>query len=164
MDGLITRPAHTGDLVAINDIYNHYVLTSTATYQVEPEPIEGRLAWFAAHDATHPVVVAEVDGHVLGWGALAPFHEREAYAHTVEDSVYVHHQRHRLGIGAAILAELIRLGQEFGHRTVIAGIDSEQAPSIALHERYGFVPVGRLKEAGYKFGRWLDVIYMQRML
>jgi phosphinothricin acetyltransferase len=158
------RPATAADLEAVNAIYNHYVLTSTATYQTEPELIEARRAWFAAHDAAHPVLLAELDGQVLGWGSLSPFHDRAAYAHTVENSVYVHQAHHRRGIGAALLQELLRLGQQAGHRTVIAAIDSEQAPSVALHRRFEFVPVGRLQAVGYKFGRWLDVIYMQRML
>jgi phosphinothricin acetyltransferase len=158
------RPATLADLEAINDIYNHYVLTSTATYQLDPEPLEGRERWFASHDAQHPVLVATIAGRVVGWGSLSPFHPREAYSRTVEDSVYLHHDFHRRGIGSLLLAELLRLGGEHGHRAVIALIDSEQAASVAFHERHGFAQVGHLKEVGFKFGRWLDVVYMQRRL
>lgn len=164
MDGLTIRAATVADLDAVNDIYNYYVLTSTATYQIAPETIEARRAWFAAHDEQHPVIVAEIDDRILGWGSLSSLSEREAYDRSVSNSVYIHHDYHRRGVGAAVLAELTRLGREFGHHTVIAGIDSEQAPSIALHERFGFVQVAYLKEVGYKFDRWLDRIDMQLML
>jgi L-amino acid N-acyltransferase len=164
MDGLTIRPADSGDLNVINDIYNHYVLTSTATYQVQPEPIEGRRAWFAAHDEQHPIIVAELDRRVLGWGSLSRVSEREAYDRSVSNSVYINHDHHRRGIGAAVLGELIELAREAGHHTIIAGIDSEQVPSLGLHERFGFVPVARLREVGYKFDRWLDRIDMQLML
>jgi phosphinothricin acetyltransferase len=109
-------------------------------------------------------VVAEVAGAVLGWGALSRFHTREAYLHTVENSVYVHHEHHRRGLAAALLAELIALARQHGHHTIIADIDGEQAPSLALHERYGFERVGQLKAVGYKFNRWLDVVCMQYTL
>lgn len=158
------RPATFADLEAINAIYNHYVLTSTATYQLTPETLEARRDWFARHDAAHPIIVATVADAVLGWASLSPFHPREAYARTVENSVYVHHDHHRRGLGAALLGALVQLAVSHGHQTIVAGIDSEQAPSIALHERFEFTTVGRLAAVGYKFERWLDVVYMQRML
>src|SRR5215213_7135688 len=86
--GVVIRPATADDLGDINDIYNHYVLHSSATYQEAPEPIEGRRAWFARHGPSHPVTVAEVGGRVVGWGSLSPFHARSAYRNTVENSVY----------------------------------------------------------------------------
>ena len=111
-----------------------------------------------------PVTVAEVDGEVVGWGSLSPYHPRSAYRRTVENSVYVRHDRHRQGIGAALLADLIDRAAALGHHAIIAGIDSEQTPSVAIHRRFGFEHVGHLRQVGFKFGRWLDVIYMQRML
>src|SRR5688572_23959658 len=158
------RAATAADLPAINDIYNHYVLRSTCTYQLEPEPMEGREKWFAAHGPQHPVIVAEVGGRVVGWGSLSKYHQRAAYARTVENSVYVHHDYQRRGIGSVLLAELIKMARERGHRTIIAAIDGEQAGSIAIHARFGFAKVGHMKELGYKFDRWLDVVYMQLML
>jgi len=158
------RPATEADLVAINDIYNHYVLHSTCTYQEEPEPIEGRRQWFAHHDAQHPIIVAETDGRVVGWGSLSAYHARSAYRRTVENSVYVHHERHRRGIGSALLNNLIDRARALGHRAIIAGIDAEQAASVGLHARFEFQKVGQLKQVGYKFGRWLDVIYMELLL
>lgn len=158
------RPATESDLVAINDIYNHYVLHSNCTYQEEPETIENRREWFAHHGAKHPVIVAEMDGRVVGWGSLSAYHERSAYRHTVENSVYVHHQYHRHGLGSILLQELITLAKNAGHRAIIAGIDSEQAGSVALHAKFRFQEVGRLKQVGFKSGRWLDVIYMEFLL
>src|SRR5947208_1988322 len=92
------RPATEGDLSTINDIYNHFVLHSTCTYQTEPERMEDRRGWFANHGPKHPITVAESNGIVVGWGSLSPFHPRAAYAQTVEDSVYVHHSYHRQGV------------------------------------------------------------------
>jgi phosphinothricin acetyltransferase len=158
------RPATDSDLPAINDIYNFYVLQSTCTYQDEPESIEQRHAWFAAHGSKHPVIVAESDGQVLGWGSLSPFHSRCAYRNTVENSVYVHREHQRCGIGSALLQVLISRARELGHHVIIAAIDAEQTGSVGLHARAGFEKVGHFKQVGFKFDRWLDVIYMQRMI
>ena len=158
------RPATESDLVAINDIYNHYVLHSTCTYQEKLEPLEGREQWFLNRGTQHPVIVAVIDGQVTGWGSLSAYHERSAYRHTVENSVYVHHQHHRRGIGSLLLQELIVRARSLGHRAIIAGIDAEQAASVALHARCRFEKVGHFKQVGFKFGRWLDVIYMEMIL
>ena len=159
------RPATESDLVAINDLYNHYVLHSTCTFQEEPEPLEGRRRWFDRHGDKHPVIVAvAADGQVVGWGSLSAFHERSAYRHTVENSIYVQHQFHRRGIGSLLLQALIFHTGELGHSVIIAGIDGEQFASVALHARFHFEKVGHLKGVGFKFGRWLDVIYMELKL
>ena len=158
------RAAAPADLGAINDIYNHYVLHSTCTYQEEPEPLESRRQWFQHHGDRHPVIVAEVDGQVIGWGSLSPYHARSAYRHTVENSVYVHHRHHRRGIGSRLLQELITRARGLGHRAIIAGIDADQPASIALHAKFCFEEVGHLRQVGFKFGRWLDVIYMELLL
>ena len=160
----IIRPATRDDLPAINDIYNHYVLHSTCTYQEEPETMVQRALWFEAHGPEHPVTVLELDGLVAGWGSLSKFHARSAYRFSVENSVYVRHDLHRRGIGAALLQDLLRRASELKLHTLVAGIDTEQTPSIALHRKFGFVDVAHLKEVGFKFGRWLDVVYMQKML
>lgn len=158
------RLARSDDLPSINDIYNHYVRQSTCTYQETLEPMELRQAWFERHGPRHPVTVAEIDRQVVGWGALSPFHARSAYRFSVENSLYVHHQHHRKGIGDALLTDLIARARPLGHRTIIAGIDADQEASIAIHAKHGFVKVGHLREVGYKFERWLDVIYMQLSL
>lgn len=158
------RPATEADLVAINDIYNYYVLHSTCTYQEEPEPIESRRQWFRHHSDQHPVTVAELAGRVVGWGSLSAYHARSAYRRTVENSVYVHHQHHRRGIGSLLLSDLIARAHDLGHHTIIAGIDAEQTASVTLHARFRFEKVGCLRQVGFKFGRWLDVIYMELLL
>ena len=164
MSGIAIRLATVADLDRINEIYNHYVLHSTCTYQTEPEPIEGRRKWFEAHGERHPVTVAEEDGRVVGWGSLSRFHARAAYGRTVENSVYVDPALHRRGIGRLLLVDLIERAQDLGHHTIVALIDADQLPSIAIHEKLGFETVGRLKEVGYKFDRWLHVIHMQKLL
>ena len=161
---MLIRPATLADLDAINAIYNYYVLHSTCTYQEEPSTAEERAAWFARHGASHPVTVAERAGEVVGWGSLSPYHVRSAYRRTVENSVYVRYDMHRQGIGAALLADLIERATSLGHHVIIAGIDSEQTASTAIHRRFRFEHVGHLREVGFKFGRWLDVLYMERML
>ena len=155
------RLAQTPDLPDINAIYNHSVLYSTATYQTEPSSDAERAAWFAAHGDRHPVVVAELDGRVVGWGSLSPYHHRAAFARTVEDSVYIHQDFHRRGVGRAILGELLKRAKEVGHHRIIAAISGDQEPSLALHESMGFTERGRLTEVGFKFGRWLDVVYLE---
>lgn len=164
MDEPLIRQATACDLDAVNAIYNHYVLKSTTTYQTEPETAEERRAWFEARGPVHPVTVAEAGGEILGWGSLSPFHPRAAYHRTVENSIYVRHDALRRGVGRALLADLIERATDLGHHTIIAGIDTEQTGSIAIHARFGFVEVAQLREVGFKFGRWLDVVYMQRML
>lgn len=155
------RPATAEDLLPINDIYNHYVLHSTCTYEELPESMDGRQRWFANHSDQHPVIVATQEDHLVGWGSLSPYHPRSAYRRTVENSVYVHPEHHRRGIGSLLLAELIRQSRQLDHHAIIALIDATQPASVALHERFGFEHVGHLKQVGYKFGRWLDVIYME---
>ena len=164
MRDLTIRLATAIDLTDINAIYNHYVLHSTCTYQTEPETPEARAAWFAAHGPEHPITIGEVAGKIVAWGSLSRFHPRAAYGKTVENSVYVRPELHRRGIGRAMLLDLIERAKLISHHTIIAAIDAEQAPSVKLHAAAGFVQIGLLKEVGFKFGRWLDVIYMQRML
>jgi L-amino acid N-acyltransferase len=156
------RLARVEDLGAVNAIYNHYVLRSTCTYQEEVETEEGRRAWFERHGEKHPVTVAVDDeGTVVGWGALNTFHGRSAYRFTVENSVYVREDMHRRGIGGAILRDLMERAKGLGHRVIVALISADQEASVGLHARAGFVEVGRLRGVGFKFGRWLDVVYMQ---
>jgi phosphinothricin acetyltransferase len=164
MSSVTIRLATPGDLVAINDIYNHYVHHSTCTYQEESESIESRRAWFNRHGENHPVTVATIDGRVVGWGSLSPYHARSAYRFTLENSVYVHPDFQRRGIGSDILKDLIDRAGALGYRVIIAAIDGDQPASIALHAKFGFVHVGHFKQVGFKFDRWLGVIYMELLL
>lgn len=158
------RLAGPDDLPTVRAIYNHYVLTSTCTFRVEPETEEERRAWFEERGPAHPVAVAEADGEVVGWASLSPWNTRCAYRHSVELSVYVRHDRHRRGVGRALALDLIERARALGHHTVIGGACTEQAGSLALQRALGFEPVACFREVGHKFGRWLDVAYTQLIL
>jgi phosphinothricin acetyltransferase len=158
------RPATLADCPAINDIYNHYVLHDTCTYQTEVDTLSEREAWLGRHGESHPVLVAERAGEVLAWGSLSPFHPRIGYRFSVEDSIYVRANEQRQGLGRALLSELIAAASRHGYHTVIALISAEKSGSIALHEQFGFTRAALLREAGYKFETWLDVAYLQLML
>ena len=159
------RLATAADLAAINDIYNYYVPRSTCTYQLEAETIADRQAWFREHSPDkHPVVVAEIDERVVGWGSLSKFRERAAYAPTVEASIYIHHEMQRRGLGKLLLVDLIARARAAGFHSIMGGASADQTASIALQESLGFKQVARLVEVGYKFGQRLDVVYLQLML
>jgi phosphinothricin acetyltransferase len=158
------RLATLADAEAIRSIYNPWVTGSTVTFDLVPRTVAEQEAWLAAHGGAHPAVVAEAGGEVVGFGALSPYRNRPAYATTVEDSVYVRPDRHRQGVGRAILAELVRLGTAHGFHAVIGRIVDGHEASIALHRALGFELVGVEREVGRKFGRWLDVVVMERLL
>lgn len=165
MDMTSLRLAIAADLPAINDIYNYYVDRSTCTYQLEHETLANRQAWFAEHSPDkYPVTVAEIAAQVVGWGSLSKFRPRAAYAPTVEASVYIHHEHHRRGLGRLLLTDLIARARTAGFHSLIGGASADQTASIALQESLGFQHVANLKEVGFKFGRWLDVVYLQLML
>lgn len=155
------RPATESDLHAINAIYNYYVLNSTCTYQELPDTLESRGEWLRGHGARYPVTVAECSHAIVGWGALSPYHARTAYRFTVENSIYVHPDWLRRGIGALLLQHLVAQARDLGYHAIIAGIDAGQTGSLRLHARQGFQQVGRLRQVGFKCNRWLDVIYME---
>jgi phosphinothricin acetyltransferase len=161
----LIRLATDADLPTINEIYNYYVPRSTCTYQLEPETLQSRQSWFAHHPPDkYPVTVAELDGQIVGWGSLSKFRDRAAYDPTVEASVYIHHDFHRRGIGRALLVDLIERARAIGYHSLIGGASADQTASVALQESLGFQFVGRFREVGYKFGRRLDVVFMQLML
>ena len=160
------RPAQQADLPAILEIYNEAVLNTTATYDNEPRTLEHRVAWFEDHAKTnHPVFVAEdEEGRIVGWSALNPFHARAGYRFTTENSVYVAADHRGRGIGKQLMPPLITGARERGLHAIIAGIDANSTASIRLHASFGFVQVGCLKQVGFKFDRWLDVLYMELLL
>ncbi len=161
---LSVRLAGPDDAEAIRSIYNVEVTGSTVTFDLVPRTLADQLAWLAEHQGVHPAVVVELDGEVVGFGSLAPYRSRPAYATTVEDSVYVRRDRRGLGCGRAILSELIRLATLHGFHAVMARIVGGHEASINLHRACGFDLVGIEREVGRKFGRWLDVVLMQRLL
>jgi L-amino acid N-acyltransferase YncA len=159
------RPARMDDAEAIRAIYNREVTGSTVTFDLVPRTLEEQHAWLAEHAGAHPAVVAEADGgRVVGFGSLSPYRSRPAYSTSVEDSVYVDESVRGQGVGRLLLAELVRLAEVHGFHTVMARIVGGHDASIALHKACGFEIVGVEKEIGRKFGRWLDVVLMQRLL
>jgi L-amino acid N-acyltransferase YncA len=158
------RSARAADLAAISDIYNHYVARSTCTFALQPETLDERKAWFAGRGQIHPVLVTEEAGAVIGWASLSPWNKRCAYAQTVESSVYIHHDHHRRGLGKALMVEMLQMAVELKLHSLIAGVSADQPASLRVHQRLGFSEVARFKEVGFKFGKWLDVIYLQKMI
>lgn len=161
---MLVRLAQAADVEAIRAIYNVEVLESTVTFDLVPRSHADQREWLAAHAGAHPAVVA-VDGEaILGFGSLSPYKDRPAYSTTVEDSVYVHRDHRGQGVGKAILGELLHLATAHGFHAMIARIVGDHEASIALHRGCGFELVGTEKEVGRKFGRWLDVVELQRLL
>src|SRR4051812_36389556 len=160
------RAATRADIPAILEIYNDAVLTTTATYDYDPRPMEHRVQWFEDHQrAKLPMFVAEDEaGKVVGWSSLSKYHDRMGYRFTVEDSIYVAAHARGRGVGKLLLAPLVQSARELGLRAIIAVIDATNEASVRLHAGFGFVEVGRFPKVGFKFGRWLDVVYMELLL
>jgi L-amino acid N-acyltransferase YncA len=160
------RPATSADIPTITRIYQHAVRHGTASFEIEP-PDEAEMARRQRMllDGGYPYLVAEADGAVLGYAYAGAYRARPAYRWSVENSIYVDTEKHRRGIGRALLERLIAESEARGYRQMIAVIgDSDQTPSIALHRALGFEMVGTLRHVGFKFGRWLDTVLMQRAL
>jgi phosphinothricin acetyltransferase len=160
------RPANRGDVGSILEIYNDAVLHTTASYDYEPRTLEQRLAWFDDHvRAEYPVFVATDDSaRVVGWSALNRYHDRMGYRFTSENSIYVAADRRGRGIGKLLMPPLIDAARKRSLHAILAAIDAENDISVRLHAAFGFQTVGRFKQVGFKFGRWLDVIYMELLL
>jgi phosphinothricin acetyltransferase len=163
---LSIRPAQPSDIPAITRIYANAVLHGTASFELEP-PDETEMArrQRALRDGGHPYLVAEADSQVLGYAYAGPYRARPAYRWSVEDSVYIAPEAQRRGVGRVLLERLIAESEQRGFRQMIAVIgDSEQVPSIELHRALGFRLIGTLAAVGFKHGRWLDSVLMQRPL
>ncbi len=158
------RAAERRDAEGIRTIYNHYVTESTTLFDMVPRTLDEQVQWIDDHSGGHPAVVAELEGRIVGFGSLSTFRSRPAYSTTVEDSVYLLDGHQGRGIGRQILQELLRLAEAHGFHSVIARITGENDASIALHASCGFESVGTEREVGRKFGQWLDVVLMQKML
>lgn len=160
----VIRRALLGDASAIAEIYNEAILTTTATFDTETKTEEDRRAWLEAHDERHPVLVAELDGQVVGWASMSKWSDRPAYADTAESSFYVSENWRGRGIGRALKERLIAEAKAAGMHTLIARVAQESVASLHLNQSVGFVLVGTLREVGLKFGRRLDVHILQLML
>jgi L-amino acid N-acyltransferase YncA len=166
MPAVRIRPATAHDVAAITRIYGHAVCHGTASFEIAP-PDETEMArrYEGLRGGRYPFLVAEYDAAVVGYAYAGPYRERPAYRWTVEDSVYLAPQSQRRGIGRALLDDLIREAEMGGFRQMIAVIgDSANAASIELHRAAGFRIVGTFENVGFKFGRWLDSVLLQRPL
>ena len=160
------RDAQPADLPAVSAIYAHHVRHGTGTFEEAP-PAEAEMAERIARveGAGCAWLVAEADGQVVGFGYYAPYRDRSAYRFTAEDSVYVREDVRGQGVGKALVAALVERAAARGFRQMVAVIgDSENVGSIGLHLSLGFRQAGVMRSAGLKFGRWVDVVYMQRAL
>lgn len=163
--GLSVRPATVEDAEAIRAIYNPEVLESTVTFDLVPRSLEDQRLWLEARAGAHAVLVAEDEtGQVVGFGSLSPYRDRPAYSTSVEDSVYVRRDQQGRGVGKLLLGELLATATNHGFHAVMARIVGGHDASIRLHAALGFETVGTEREIGRKFGRWLDVVVMQRLL
>ncbi len=164
MSSIQLRPATEADLPAILAIYNYEVINGVATFDTVPRSLDEQIAWLREHTHPYLAIVAERGAEVLGFGSVSRYKERPAYDLTVEDTVYVHQDHRREGIGRMMLEELLTLGQKQGFHAMLGRITGENEGSIELHRVCGFFDAGREVEAGRKFDRWLDVVTMQRLL
>jgi phosphinothricin acetyltransferase len=165
MEDVVIRRATKADAGAIARIYNQAVACSTATFDTCPETAADREAWLDEHTAPqHPVLVAERDGVVIGWASMSRYSTRCAYDATVEGSTYLDESETGRGLGTALTEALFEAGREGGVHAVIARVCTENTASIAMSRRLGFFEVGVMREVGMKFGRSLDVMWMEKLL
>ena len=159
---IIIRDAGEQDLSAILDIYNHVILNTTSVYSEEPHTFQMRLNWY--NERTNngfPVLVAEQEGQVIGFASFGHFRVWPCYRYTVENSVYVHVDHRGKGVSKLLMQPLIDRARKMGMHAMIAGIDADNNTSFRLHQSFGFVEVAHFKEVGFKFGRWLDLKFME---
>jgi L-amino acid N-acyltransferase YncA len=159
------RPAVFSDIDTILEIINHEILHSTSIYDYEPRDFETQKLWFEEKQNQNlPVLVAETENAAIGFATYGSFRQKEAYKFTIEHSVYVAEEFIGKGVGKLLLAELIQLAKEQGYHTMIGAIDADNSGSITFHEKFGFKTVGTVREVGYKFDKWLDLVFMQLLL
>lgn len=157
------RPAVEADLDAITAIYNHAVLHTTAIWNEAVVDLENRRAWYRARTGQgYPVLVAEVDGAVAAYGTFGDFRAFDGYRFTVEHSVYVAESARRRRIASGMIEALAKKAAALDKHVMVAGIAADNEASLSLHQKLGFVECGRMPEVGFKFGRWLDLVLMQR--
>lgn len=161
----LVRPAQETDLPQILAIYNDVIAHTTAVYDYYPHTLEMRAAWYRSlQELDLPVCVAEEQGRIVGFSSLSPFRKWGAYKYSVENSVYVASDRRGGGLGKRLLLPLIEAARRRQLHTIVAGIDAENESSIRLHRRFGFEEVAHFRQVGFKFGRWLDLKFLQLLL
>ncbi|WP_353081275.1 GNAT family N-acetyltransferase [Tessaracoccus lapidicaptus] len=161
----LIRPAQSSDIPAITDIYNEAGVGTTASYALEPVTVDNRQEWWRRLTAADcPVLVLEDDGHVVGFASYAQFRPLAGYAHTMEHSVYIRSGRRSSGAGRMLMQALLDYARGRGVHVMVGVVDGANEDSLAFHRKLGFEESGRLPEVGRKFGRWLDVVFMTRIL
>ena len=159
------RNANENDLPQLLDIYNDIIINTTAVYQYEIHTIEMRKEWFATKQQQgFPVFVAEENNIIAGFSTIGTFRQWQAYKYSVENSVYVASDQRGKGIGKLLIPPLINAAKQMDMHTIIAGIDATNDVSVRLHKNFGFEEVAHFKQVGYKFGRWLDLKFLQLIL
>ena len=162
---IVIRHATENDLPQILDIYNDIITNTTAVYYYEPHTLEMRQHWFAEKKKMgYPVFVAEEEGVILGMSTIGPFRIPAAYQFTVENTVHVAATARGRGIGKLLIPPIIEASKELKMHAIIAGIDASNEASLHLHKNFGFVEVAHFKEVGYKFGRWLDLKFLELII
>ncbi|HEY5797846.1 MAG TPA: GNAT family N-acetyltransferase [Bosea sp. (in: a-proteobacteria)] len=165
MQPIFIRPAVEADLPAILTIYNDVIANTTAVYTETPATVEDRFDWFRARTGQgYPVLVAEDGGAAVGYASFGDFRAWPGYRHTVEHSVHIRSDRQGRGVGKALVSALFPLAAALDKHVMIAGIDADNAASLGMHERLGFTQAGRFSRVGRKFGRWLDLVFLQRFV
>jgi phosphinothricin acetyltransferase len=154
---------HAAPILAI---LNHAIVSSTALFDYKPRAPESMVEWFRAKTARQFPVLGAVadDGTLMGFATYGTFRAWPAYKYTIEHSVYVHESHRRKGVARALMTRLIAAAEEQGYHVMVGGIDATNAPSIALHEELGFARCGVIHDAGFKFGRWLDLVFYELRL
>jgi phosphinothricin acetyltransferase len=165
-ENIIIRAAEHRDLLYLVDIYNYEVEHSTATLDINPQTSEQRHEWLIAHNVkNHPLIVAEADNKVVGYASLSPYREKEGYSCTVELSIYVSTNFRKHGVASILLASIIDLARKDPSiHTIISIITEGNEASANLHKKFGFSLCGTVKEAGYKFGRFIDIDQYQLLV
>jgi L-amino acid N-acyltransferase len=159
------RAATLGDLSGILDIYNHAIINTTSVYSEHEHTYQMRLTWYNDRvNSGFPVFVAESAEKIIGFSTFGHFRVWPCYRHTIEHSVYVHADYRGRGIAKLLLQPLINRAREMKMHAMIAGIDAQNSVSYQLHKSFGFVEVAHFKEVGFKFGRWLDLKFMELIL
>jgi phosphinothricin acetyltransferase len=165
MNPIQIRRADEADLAAILDIYNDVILNTTAVYSEQPHTLQMRRDWYDDRLKNNfPVFVADADGQVAGFSSFGYFRTWPCYRYTVEVSVYVESTYRGKGISKMLIAALISRAQEMNMHAMIAGISADNEISIKLHQSFGFREVAHFKQVGYKFGRWLDLKFLELLL
>ncbi len=162
---VILRKATAKDVAQILEIVNYAIVHTTSNYLYDVQTLATQMEWFEdKRSKKFPVIVAEYNGVAIGFGTYGTFREKTGYQYTVEHSVYVSNEFIGKGIGKLLLTELITLAKSEGYHTMIGGIDAANSGSIAFHKKLGFVETGIIREVGFKFGKWLDLQFVQLLL